>query len=411
MAHNILPQHRPLEQLRTEAPRQRLHSDKYLSAYVSSDNHVDMSFRNPILTESADHFKVGVDEFSVNLQALSMLEFEPSGSNILFNFRAIGSNPAGAPLPPPLVDACTFRIDKAYTSFSEIKVRIDQMCRTLNIFIDTTGLDTDFQVTIPPGTDRMLQNGNRTTPFISCELDCAGRLRFIGTRIFWSNFCIEIPQEKYQQLLFGDVPKLMRAVNAQTTGKYIGIHPLNGTMHDPYSLVGGVLQMRDFDPALNGDNFDDWRSDAFTYGNFLSFNGTIDAVRSLDRRVGIEIGCSLPIKNSPMYDHGNESPDFVLGRYNFTNTYEMVPHTQTDSCELRYLIGTKQLQSARDNTCYHHLGPQQKIQMLRLRLWARVRTYDVNTRKFGMQTIMMPTRPSDFWFIKLHFIHKDAKQY
>ena len=184
MAHNILPQHRPLEQLRTEAPRQRLHSDKYLSAYVSSDNHVDMSFRNPILTESADHFKVGVDEFSVNLQALSMLEFEASGSNILFNFRAIGSNPAGAPLPPPLVDACTFRIDKAYTSFSEIKVRIDQMCRTLNIFIDTTGLNTDFRVTIPPGTDRMLQNGNRTTPFISCELDCAGRLRFMGLVFF-----------------------------------------------------------------------------------------------------------------------------------------------------------------------------------------------------------------------------------
>ena len=67
MAHEILPQHRPHEQLRTEPPKQRHHSDKYVSAFISSDNFVDMSFSNPLPQESADHFRVGIDELTVNL--------------------------------------------------------------------------------------------------------------------------------------------------------------------------------------------------------------------------------------------------------------------------------------------------------------------------------------------------------
>ena len=66
MAHNIRPQHRPHEQLRTEAPTQKKHTDKYVSAFVSSDNYVDMSFSSPLLQESADHYRVGVDELTVN---------------------------------------------------------------------------------------------------------------------------------------------------------------------------------------------------------------------------------------------------------------------------------------------------------------------------------------------------------
>ena len=37
----------------------------------------------------------------------------------------------------------------------------------------------------------------------------------------------------------------------------------------------------------------------------------------LDRRVAIELGTSLPIKNSPMVAHQEEYPDFVIGRWIF----------------------------------------------------------------------------------------------
>ena len=76
------PYHRPHEQLRTEAPKQKEHSDKYVSAIVSGESDVDMSFRSPVLQKSADHFKVGIDELTVNLSKLSMLE--TSETDVLF---------------------------------------------------------------------------------------------------------------------------------------------------------------------------------------------------------------------------------------------------------------------------------------------------------------------------------------
>ena len=66
-------------------------------------------------------------------------------------------------------------------------------------------------------------------------------------------------------------------------------------------------------------------------------------------------------------------------------------------------LGPRQLCGPKDRVCYHHLGPQQKIQNLRLRLWARVRTYNADTKKWGMKTIQMPVVESDYWHIKLHF--------
>ena len=74
MAHNIVPQHKPHDQLRTEPPIQEAHNDKYVSAFTTAENLVDFTFVNPILGKSSDHFKVGVDELTVNMSAISMLE-------------------------------------------------------------------------------------------------------------------------------------------------------------------------------------------------------------------------------------------------------------------------------------------------------------------------------------------------
>ena len=72
----MLPYHKPHEQLRTEPPKQKDHSDKYITAMVSGESNVDMSFRAPVLSKSSDYFKVGIDELTVNLSALSMLEYD-----------------------------------------------------------------------------------------------------------------------------------------------------------------------------------------------------------------------------------------------------------------------------------------------------------------------------------------------
>ena len=69
---------------------QRPHTDKYVSAYVSSENHADMSFSNPILQDSADHYRVAIDDLTVNLSNLSMLEYDAGGANVLFRVKRMG---------------------------------------------------------------------------------------------------------------------------------------------------------------------------------------------------------------------------------------------------------------------------------------------------------------------------------
>ena len=116
-----------------------------------------------------------------------------------------------------------------------------------------------------------------------------------------------------------------------------------------------------------------------------------------------------------MFDHGAEAPDFVLGRFHLAQG--ITGDALFDSggpIEMQLNvpeIGAKQLQGPKDRICYHHLGPQQKIQTLRLRLWARVRTYDAANDMWGMKTIQMPVRGSDFWHIKLHFLSKGSSSY
>ena len=58
MAEQILPQHRAHEQLRTEPAAQREHTDKYVTAFQSGVSTTDITFTDPVLPKSADHFKV-----------------------------------------------------------------------------------------------------------------------------------------------------------------------------------------------------------------------------------------------------------------------------------------------------------------------------------------------------------------
>ena len=69
-------------------------------------------------------------------------------------------------------------------------------------------------------------------------------------------------------------------------------------------------------------------------------------------------------------------------------------------------LGTRTMQGPKDRVVYHHLQPQQKIQMLRLRLWARVRAYNTTSKTWGMKTILCPIEDIDYWHIRLHLTEK-----
>ena len=129
---------------------------------------------------------------------------------------------------------------------------------------------------------------------------------------------------------------------------------------------------------------------------------------TLDRRVSLEMGCSLPIVNSPMIDHNQESPDFVLGRWIFNSMHRM--SIGSDGKDARNELsgaGVTEYQNSTDRVAYHALMPQEKVQTVRLKLFLRVRTYDADTDTFGMATIECPTSKTDWWHARLHFVSKD----
>ena len=128
-----------------------------------------------------------------------------------------------------------------------------------------------------------------------------GQLRFSGNRVFWANFAIEVPLEKYRQILFRDPDK-----------RYISVHPGTGVeIAVPYIQTGATLAAQTLNPV--------WDQNPKLYAQLnVEFVADGNLLSNLDRRVTLEVGCSLPLKNSPMIDHGEEAPDFVLGRYNHT---------------------------------------------------------------------------------------------
>ena len=454
MAHATQPLHVPHEQLRTEAPGRKEHSDKYVSAFVSGSATVDMTFRNPILQKSADYFKVGIDELTVNLGNLSLLEY---GTNdVLFRVLRRGRNvphaddpsPPGGQDPPhpeehhlnfrmvngPVGDlekwrnAFEFKIDRAFLTILEVLHRCKEVATAVGTYIREEGLVNPANGEGALWTVATVAGEDQDATHFDIDLTMNGQLRFLGNRVFWANFTIEVPKQKYRQVIFKDVDQ-----------EYVSLHPGTGNeIARPYddfkayydeavaalaalppndpetnnmqALVdyyNGLVQNKSLhnyslDPVwdLNVGDVDETELQFVCDGNLLN---------TLDRRVTLEVGCSLPVKNSPLVDHGQEAPDFVLGRYMFHQPYSMdaaligtaasnfltVPH-----------LGTITVQGPRDRVVYHHLQPQQKIQVLRLKLWARVRTYDERTRKWGMKTIVCPVEDIDYWHIRLHFLEK-----
>ena len=470
MAHEIQPAHRPHDQLRTEPAAQREHTDKYVSAITSSSPSVDITFRDPVLQKSADHFKVGIDELTVNLGNLSMLEYSGTDADVLFRIRlrhvdlmddgnnaqppvlihhVVASNfymhdftdagaeaayiaavaalaqlaPPGQPGYNPAAyaaavaernatlatrdqmrakwrDAFTFKVDRVYSTLHEVLGRFQEISEALDSYVFTQGLA--LQASYAGAVVDVFQYAHAAGQpgrYFETTINANGQLRFSGTRAFWANFILHVPKPLYRQIIFKD-----------RTVEFISLHPDTGALRAPFiDLLDGTYRVRPLDPPLNGANpFGAAGLDSIRAAEFV---GEGNLLSTIDRRVTIEVGCSLPMKNSPLVDHGVEAPEWVLGRYMFHRPYSVGTHPNTSLAYREPIIeaaglGAPTLQGLSQRVQYHHLKPQQKINTLRLKLWARVRTYNDSTNTWGMKTIVCPVQDSDYWSIRLHFVEK-----
>ena len=413
MAEHVLPYPEPRPQLRTEPARHTAHDDKYVSVFQSGIPDVDLTFRDPILSQSADHFKVGIDELTVSLGSLSMLEYNALYPGVLLRIRLRGRDGAVdeahdwemfdgvAPLEADIWRrSFTFEVNRPYVTMQEVIARFNIIIRAVTNFANEFGF-------VNNGVDYynnayQFASGSGLQIF-QIELTPNGSLRFMGSRVFWANFVIEVPEMKYRYIIFGN------------DRQYVSLHPITGAEHDPYTIVnvqlqaGGNADLRQTNTFVpNTDGFQEQEiRDANQERIDVHWTADANLLNTLDRRVTIELSCSLPIKNSPMIDHDKEHPDFALARFMFHRAYTLQTDRWAQDLQLHtHDMGAKMLQGPRDRVVFHHLKPQQKIHTLRMRIWARVKTFNELTRKWGMKTIVCPMRASDYWHARLHFVTK-----
>ena len=128
---------------------QRDHTDKYVSCFSTGESAIDLTFTNPVLQKSADHFKVGIDDLTVNLGNLSMLEY--GVGDVLFRILRRGGVTAQTSANFYMVDgpagnlekyrdAFAFKIDRVYSTLQEVLERFSQVATAVGSYIRTNGL-------------------------------------------------------------------------------------------------------------------------------------------------------------------------------------------------------------------------------------------------------------------------------
>ena len=420
MAHDIQPMHRPHDQLRTEPAAQRQHNDKYFTAFTSGENTVDVQFRNAILPKSSSHYKVGVDELTVNLGQLSMLAMNATSPETVF--RVIRRGNDGVQDPDWRMHGVPgndnyyrkgfeFVVDRVYNSIQDVIDRLGEIENSINHYVNnvvmTFANGFQYHDAARTGANPAGQSYVGTgAQLIRFKIDRRGNFRIEARSDFYAHFVIEFPLKKYRQIFFGN-----------TTQRFVWAHPTTGIFYKPgvnddyrpYDIAAnGALTTR-APPDVGGTPYDinNYVTDQ-AQGRETVFKGDPSVFHTLDRRVTIEVGCSLPLMNSPFVDHGKEAPDYVLGRYMFHRPYTIESQDAGAYSIHAHGVGTLQLQGPKDRVCYHQLRPQQKVQQIRLKLWMRVREFDDDKETWGMTTLVCPVEKSDYWQIKLHFKEKGS---
>jgi len=324
---------------------------------------------------------------------------------------------------------------EVFLNMSQLLHRLGMLAGDVNAFMNSGLAGGLYANTYEFGGYEPNPTDPDTTRHLEFALNSSGQITVHGSRAFWSCFSIEIPSVQNQFGFHGTTNRSMERVPFTRLRRFLSVHPETGVRSYDKILVNR------FPKVVGGDDAAQAAARAYNsrlisgsapHGivmattiqgvdtNFNQFQATgshaaLHSIRldacvfsTLERRIALEVGCSLPIKNSPMVDHERESPDFVLGRW----IWKSNPRVRVNDSggQRQYEVAMPsciEYQGARDRITYHELMAQSKIQTLRVKLFARLRTFDEITEKWGMRVIELPSKPSDWWHARLHFISRD----
>ena len=406
---------------------------------------VDISFKEPLLTRPSDHYMVGVDNLTVNMNHFPMMRTSTGPDDFVFRIGRlsdgaaanefdplVGATPeqqlaagAGEPIinvyaaPIAAAEVEPFFIEQNYQNFNQLVLALNEYITMLNEKVLSVTMAQAAQLVgfniiaavhaaavlpaIGAITNQAQLDAQAAAVHLSMTIGPDGKLRLIGSRAFWANYFVYIPKAEYQYLLMGNrMSSPYISLDANGFG-YSPVHSQSAThlLYEPHH-VGFV----DFTAGNIGAATTlvhvQYRNTLLT----LQFSANL--LSSSDRRIALEIGTSLPIINNPMVDHNQVHPDYTVGRWMWN------PRAQLESSgtglDLRHgclAPAIHEFQNSTDRVQYHSLMPQDKITFLRLKMYCRIRKYNEARDRFEMDTEVMPMEITDWWHCRLHFVSKD----
>ena len=229
---------------------------------------VDISFREPLLSRPSDHYMVGVDNLTVNLNHLPMLEM--NADEVVFELGRFTDNNIAARFFDPLagttplqqlaggggelvtdvfVAAEQFKILANYQNIQQLVLALQEFFASVNERIqggpDANGFPNvgvvvqNDAAAVPPGPGPFtaaIVAADKLTSHIQCVLSPSGQLRLVGTRAFWSQYFIRIPLAKHQYMLEGKKTAAVYdgPVKIREAFKYLALDD-DGAVFDPIS--------------------------------------------------------------------------------------------------------------------------------------------------------------------------------
>ena len=417
---------------------------RYVSLFSDADNKSDITISDGhkgLLPKSTKLYEVGIDNLTLSMNGLSMLTPSATEPIILeiLALRTYGGQNAGG-LAQNLVVA-------NWTAFPA-GFRLGTQVATFGVARDYQLLDSDIFTTVAQFMDRLdtiaakisetINAGfaagahfefDPVLPFtvvpaekhLEFRLHNSGRLQIRGSRTFWSYFCIHMPNAHYRSIFLGSY------FNHNQNQRILSVNPRTGelfpTLGDArlaFAILAGAERAltkgwASLDLALNAQ-FEAQVSNNPALPASQAFGSTIfglmlhgNLYSSLDERVCIEVGTSLPMTHSALIEDNKEKPDYSLGRFMFDSGLRINYSFGEESHEV-HGPSTYEMMSSEKRVMYHRLMPQEKVSVLRIQMYIRRRVYDVVKNLWTMRVDPLPTISTDWWHCRLHFreLHETA---
>ena len=415
---------------------------RYVSLFSDASNNSDITVSDGhkgLLPKSTKLYEVGIDNLTLSMNGLSMLTpsaTEPIILEILALRMFAGQNAGGFAQNAVVANWAAFPAG----------FRLGTQVAAFGAYRDYQLLDSDIFTTVAQFMDRLDTIAERISekinagfaagnhfefdpvlPFpvpaekhLEFRLHNSGRLQIRGSRTFWSYFCIHMPNPHYRSIFLGPY------FNHNQNQRIISVNPRTGALFDydarmTFAILGNgaeVALTNDWaflDPALNLA-FEAQVSNnpalvaSSTYGATilaLMLHGNLYS--SLDERVCIEVGTSLPLTHSSLIEDNREKPDYSIGRFMFDSGLRINYSFGDESHEV-HGPSTYELMNADKRVLYHRLMPQEKVSVLRIHMYIRRRVYDVAKNLWTMRVDPLPTISTDWWHCRLHFreLHETA---